>query len=105
MLILKWITSLLLIIAAVLFSLAHRQEVSFTWSPFHDPANVPLYLLALGMVGIGIFLGVIATWLSMGRLRKDRRTLRKTVKMLEKELGKANAEIFNGSLIEGPKDD
>lgn len=77
----------------------------FYMEPFHDPANVPLYLLALGMVGIGIFLGVIATWLSMGRLRKDRRTLRKTVKMLEKELGKANAEIFNGSLIEGPKDD
>lgn len=105
MVILKWIISLLLIIVAVLFSLAHPQEVSFTWSPFHDPANVPLYILALGMVGVGLFLGVIATWFSMGQLRKDRRRLRKTVKRLEKELEKANADIFDSPLIEGPKDD
>lgn len=91
--ILKWIAALPLIVAAVLFALAHPQPVEFYWSPVNDPLVLPLYVLALGLTALGFILGALATWLGMGRLRHDRRHQKKTIKQLEKDLAAANENL------------
>jgi hypothetical protein len=92
--ILKWLAALPIIVAAVLFALAHAQPVEFYWSPVNDPLILPLYALALGLCAIGFILGALATWLGMGHLRHDRRVQKKTIKQLEKELAAANENIL-----------
>jgi putative membrane protein len=88
--ILRWIVALPLAVLAVLFALAHRQDVAFTYSPFHEPVTLPLYALALGLLGAGIVMGAVATWIGMHRVRKERRAAQKSVKRLEQELIDAN---------------
>lgn len=92
--ILRWIFAVPLIIAAVLFALAHADLVAFYYSPFNDPLIVPLYMLALGLCAVGFVLGALATWLGMGSLRHDRRAQRKTIKQLEKDLAAANENVI-----------
>ena len=90
MAVLRWIVVLPLAAACIAFALANRESVLFTYSPFHPSVESPVYLLALGMLAAGFLLGSVMTWLGMGKLRKDRRALRRTVKELEKNLDAAN---------------
>lgn len=86
MAVLRWILTLPVIIICVVIALANRQEVEFTYSPFHDPVGLDLYFLLLCALAIGFFVGSILTWLSMGKLRSERRNLKKEVKNLKKTL-------------------
>lgn len=92
--ILRWIAAVPLIVAAVLFALAHNQPVEFYWSPINDPLTLPLYTLALGLCALGFVIGAVAAWLGMGRVRRDRRALKKTVRQLEKDLAATNDSLI-----------
>ncbi len=88
--ILRWMAAVPLIVAAVLFALAHPQPVDFYWSPVNPPLTLPLYALALGLTAVGFVIGALAAWLGMAGLRRDRRHLKKTVRQLEKDLATAH---------------
>lgn len=83
---LRWIFTLPVIVICVFIALANRQAIDFTYSPLHDPIKLELYFVILCALAFGFLMGMILTWLSMGTLRKDRRTLKKEVKTLKKTL-------------------
>jgi len=90
---LAWLLTLPLIIAAVFFAIYHPQEVSVIWSPFNDPATVPMYIPVLGAVAIGFLLGCLMTWAGSGRQRKVIREQKKKIKVLEKQIESANTNV------------
>lgn len=96
----RWIIVVPLIVAAVLFGIAHRQDVSFTYSPFDEPIEIPLYILGLGLFAFGLFVGILTTWVAMGALRAEKRALKKDNKKLEKELNQSLAAIESFRLQE-----
>lgn len=91
---LRWIVAVPIIVAAVLFAIAHPQPVDFVWSPVNAPVTIPLFALALGLCALGFVLGALATWLGMGKIRQDRRAQKKTIKTLEKDLAAANENLI-----------
>ncbi len=91
----RWIIALPLIVGTILFALAHPDSVSITWNPFEPAIELPLYFVSLLFLGTGFLLGAIMTWISMGKLRKERRAQRKIIKTLEKDLNKANEKIID----------
>lgn len=74
--------------ALIAFAVFNRQDVEFSYSPFHDPIHMPLYLIALCLMAIGFLLGGITVWLNMADTRRLKRMQRKKIKELEKELQK-----------------
>lgn len=90
----RWIIALPLIVGAVLFALAHPDPVTITWNPFEEAIELPLYFVALAFLGIGFLLGVFVAWLGMGKVRKERRQQRKTIKKLEKDINIANEKMI-----------
>lgn len=90
----RWIIALPIIVGAVLFALANPVVVSVTWSPFHSPINLPLYFIALAFLGGGFLLGAFVAWISMGKVRRERRQQKKTIKQLEKDINAANEKIM-----------
>lgn len=94
MAIIRWIIALPLIVGAVLFALAHPTSVAITWNPFEPAINLPLYFVALTFLGFGVVLGAFMAWLGMGKVRKDRRKQKKTIKQLEKDIIEANDKII-----------
>ena len=85
---LKWIFALPFIIAAVAFAIANPDTVSLTWSPLNNKIIMPLYAVILIFMGLGFFLGSVVTWLGMGKIRKERRYLKRENKKLEKAINK-----------------
>lgn len=90
----RWIIALPLIVGAVLFALAHPDLVSITWNPFAPPVELPLYFVTLMFLGAGFLLGAFVAWLGMGKVRKERRQQRKTIKKLQKDIDDANEKIM-----------
>lgn len=91
---LRWIVAVPIIVAAVLFAIAHPQPVDFVWSPVNEPVTIPLFALTLGLCALGFILGALATWLGMGKVRQDRRAQKKAIKTLEKDLAAANENVI-----------
>ena len=89
----RWIIIVPLIVCAVLFALAHRQTITFTYSPFAPPIDIPLYVLALGLFALGFVFGSITTWVAFGALRAEKRALKKSIKQMEKDLSAQNAAL------------
>lgn len=87
---LRWIIALPIVVGAVLFALAHPDNVSVTWSPFEPPVDLPLYFVALVFLGGGFLLGAFVAWLGMSNVRRDRRRQKKEIKRLEKDIDEAN---------------
>lgn len=93
MTLLKWIITVPIAIAAVLFALANPALIEFTWSPFHDPKNLPLYFICLSFLGVGFLIGTFVAWIGMGKTRAERRLYKKENKQLEKDINTANEKL------------
>lgn len=92
--ILRWIIALPIVIGAVLFALANPQIINLTWSPFHDPRQLPLYTIVLGFLALGFLLGMFMAWVGMHGTRKEKREYKKQTKRLEKELKETNEKLM-----------
>lgn len=86
MALLRWIFSIPLIVVSVYLAISNKDNIAFTYSPIHEPIEFPLYFLILASIAVGFFFGSITTWLAGGKVRKEKRALKKSVKSLEKEL-------------------
>jgi|GEM_PF-2607830 len=90
--ILRTILGLLVTAPVAVFCGLNIQAVDVTYSPFHDSISLPLYAVGLGLALFGVLFGAFSTWLNSSSLRKERRQLKKRVKTLEKELGRAQKQ-------------
>lgn len=68
------------------FAVLNRHDVSVVISPAHEALDLPLYLIALGLMAIGFVIGGVFVWMNGASGRRVRRQQRKTIKGLEKEL-------------------
>jgi len=82
----RWITGFALTIIFVFFAAFNRQSVDLYFSPVHDPLQMPLFAAVLGFSALAFLVGGAIVWMNDGKIRRERRGLRKEVKKLEKEL-------------------
>lgn len=88
MTIMKWLIGVPLVVLAIAFAVANGEDVSFTWSPIHDPVNWPLYALVLCALMAGFIIGSFMTWIAGHAHRKERRTIVRDNKKLQSEIEK-----------------
>lgn len=82
----RWVLGFLLTLVFVFFAAFNRQPVELFYSPLHDPIELPLFAVALGFSALAFLIGGVTVWLSDGKIRRERRGLKRTVKSLEKKL-------------------
>ena len=63
--------------------------------PTAEPREFPLYFVAFVFLAAGFLLGTLITWISMGKLRRERRQQKKTIKKLEKDIDEANKKLID----------
>lgn len=98
----RTIIGFLITIAVLIFASANLHTVEVFYSPFTPALELPLFLIALGLMGFGFFIGGLFVWINEGKARKDRRRQRKEIKTLQKELKTANDD---GSETQKPPSD
>jgi uncharacterized integral membrane protein len=74
---LAWIITIPVSIIVVLFAVMNRDPVALNlWPLPWDLGAIPLYLLTLGTLLFGFFLGAFAMWVSAGKSRRKARMFR-----------------------------
>lgn len=82
----RWIVGFAIALLTVAFAVLNLKPVPLVWSPFHDPIELPLYLVGLGLMAIGFLIGALTVWLNTDPLHLQRWHQRKKIKNLEKEI-------------------
>lgn len=91
----RWIVGFLLTVIIAAFAIMNRADVLFVWSPLHDAATIPAYLLALGAMAAGFILGGVTVWLNTGVLRREKRRQKKDLKAMEQKIEKLKEAKFD----------
>ncbi len=89
----KTIAALILVplgLAIVLFAVANRQRVTISLDPFSSDAPaftvaLPLFIVILGMLIAGVFIGGVASWLRQAHWRRRTRRLEAETRRLRAE--------------------
>ena len=79
---LRLIVTIPVIVLLLGFMILNRYEVQLTYSPLHDPINMPIMVIALACVIVGFLAGAWLVWVDGGRNRKEISKLKKQVKKL-----------------------
>lgn len=83
---LRWIAGFAIALAALLFAVSNLHSVEIFMSPVHGSFTLPLYIIGLGLMGVGFLLGSVMMWVNMGGLRAERRRQKKHIKALEHQI-------------------
>ncbi len=95
--IIGWLVLLPFCIVLVLFALANRQMVTIGFDPLltHPPLmptfEVPLFIVVYFFLILGVVLGGVATWVSQGTQRKQKREWRNKAKHIQAEMDEAKS--------------
>ena len=86
----NWVILLLITAVVVTFAVANRQNITVNLDPLgvtNPPLSVSLkvWVLALGMVIIGVIIGGLAVWWRQGRWRRSARALDRELRALRSE--------------------
>ncbi|MBM3507040.1 MAG: LapA family protein [Alphaproteobacteria bacterium] len=81
-----WLVILPLAVAMAFFAVNNRERVPVSFDPLPYEVQPPLFVLIIGAVFLGLFLGGIATWFGQHRWRAQTRALHRRVKHLEGEI-------------------
>jgi uncharacterized integral membrane protein len=84
--ILRWIIGFSLAVLAVFFAVTNREITNVHWSPLHAPLELPLYLIALGLMATGFIAGGFIVWVNTIPVRLSLRQHKKRLRELEKRL-------------------
>lgn len=84
----RWVLGFIIALIFVFFAAFNRQPVELYYSPLHDPVVLPLFAAVLGFSAFAFIIGGLTVWISDGRVRRERRGLKRHVKTLEKEIDK-----------------
>ncbi len=85
---LRWILTIPLAVAMVVFSVSNREAILVDPWPLGEPLSVPLYVLVLGAAAAGFLAGSTLQWLSHAPGRLQARRKSGQISKLEVELGK-----------------
>ena len=69
----SWIVTLPATAVAVVFAVANRAPASVDFWPLPWVVELPIYLLVLGSLILGFFIGAGVAWLSAGKRRRQTR--------------------------------
>jgi uncharacterized integral membrane protein len=81
-----WMALALVALVLVLFAVSNREAVSVALWPLPAVVELPLYLVVLGTLVLGFFVGQLVTWVGGWRWRREARRSRERIAMLEREL-------------------
>jgi uncharacterized integral membrane protein len=81
-----WIVLALAALLLILFAVSNRETVSVGLWPLPTLIELPLYLVVLGTLILGFFVGELVAWISAWRWRREARRSRERVAVLEREL-------------------
>jgi uncharacterized integral membrane protein len=82
-----------LCLAFIVFAVANRQRVELNLWPFFTLQDVPLFLLALGMLALGALAGALWMWLPLTRWRMRARSHERRIVELEAALAENRAIV------------
>ena len=82
----SWIVTLPATAVAVIFAVANRAPASVDFWPLPWIVDLPVYLLVLGALVLGFFIGAGVAWLSAGKRRRQTRRLRERSDALARQL-------------------
>jgi uncharacterized integral membrane protein len=82
-----------LCLVLVVFAVANRQRVELNLWPFLALQDVPLFLLALGMLALGALAGALWLWLPLTRWRMRARSHERRIVELEAALAENRALV------------
>jgi len=85
----KHLRRLIGVVAAIVliaFAIANTQTITLSFYPLPFQVAVPLYLVILGALVVGVFIGGVSSWLAARRHRRIARQRRRRIEALEAEL-------------------
>jgi uncharacterized integral membrane protein len=88
----SWILTIPLTALLVAFAVANRAFVDIDLWPFEFKLPLPIFVLVLGSLVIGFFIGAAVAWLSIAKHRHRARVARKDVTKLEREVARLERE-------------
>jgi lipopolysaccharide assembly protein A len=89
----RWLVTLPIALIAIVFAISNYDKVPVGLWPFSDVLIMPLYLLVLGMLGVGFLAGEFVAWLYGGRWRREARRRQRRIEALERELAQTQAQL------------
>ena len=95
----RWLVIGLIAIPVIVFSLANRQLVSLTLTPFIEQGwtlEAPLFVTVLAGIVIGMVIGGMASWFNQGKWRRAAREARSDAEQWRNEIRRLNAEANPG---------
>lgn len=87
--IIRFLFTLIIVLALGIFSVFNTENISILYSPLHDPVSVPVYALGFIFLIIGFIWGAFNVWVNDGKIRRERKDLRKQLAYINKEIDKA----------------
>ncbi|MFT6580284.1 MAG: putative integral membrane protein [Alphaproteobacteria bacterium] len=81
-----WLIAAPVVIGAASFAVSNRHTVEISIWPTPGAWDAPLYIVALGMLGVGFVLGATITWLSAMGARIRAGNAARRIAALEKEV-------------------
>ncbi|ACL57181.1 LapA family protein [Methylobacterium nodulans] len=104
---LKGLILLPIAVVVVLLAVANRQAVTVSFDPFSQGApafslTVPLYALIFAAVALGIVVGGCGTWLSEGKIRRDRRAKSRELDRLRHESDRLRIAADRSAALPAP---
>lgn len=100
--ILNSVLAIIVAVLVVLFAVSNRAPVVVEIWPFPYQLELGLYALILLAVFMGFLAGMITSWLTGGKRRRELRALRKETRDLQASLARAN--VLSGIKDPGVKD-
>lgn len=88
----SWILTIPLTALLVAFAVANREFVAVDLWPFDLALPLPVFVLVLGSLVIGFFIGAGVAWLSIAKYRRRVRAARKEVTRLKREVERLERE-------------
>ena len=95
----RGIIGLIFAVLFAIFAVANRQNVDIVWHPVLPAVSLPLYIVALGLLAIGIILGGFMAWLKSVPVRVQKTVQSRKIKKLETQLGAAKEKETKESLV------
>lgn len=93
---LRGILTLTVTIVITVVASLNLQNVDVFWNPIDTEhvLSVPLFAIILGSTLFGFIVGALMVWLNMSPLRKQKRSQKKEIKVLKKEVSQLKDDKF-----------
>jgi uncharacterized integral membrane protein len=99
----SWLLGAIVLFIALCFALANRQHTTISLWPLDLEVEAPLYLLSLGTLLMGLFVGAVISWFSVLPYRLEARRLRREIMALRDKIDDLQQSSSEETLLPPPK--